>query len=105
MVNIAPTGLRRIGSGFNLPIDLALLGALSYFSQQGLEKVMLVSELSLDGTIRPIRGILRVVVAARYQGYEQQILPKENEAEAAVVEEIRRVPVKSMDQVVKYFQG
>ena len=66
---------------------------------------MVVGELSLDGAIRPIRGILPVVVAARDQGFEQLILPKENEAEAAVVEEIHRVPVKSLDGVVQYLQG
>ena len=92
VVNLAPAALRKIGSGFDLPIALALLGALRYFPEQVLEKVMVVGELSLDGAIRPIRGILPVAVAARDHGFEQLILPKANEAEAAVVEEVRRVP-------------
>ena len=63
-VNLAPAALRKIGSEFDLPIALALLGALRYFPEQVLEKVMVVGELSLDGAIRPIRGILPVAVAA-----------------------------------------
>ena len=104
MVNLAPAALRKIGSGFDLPIALALLGALRYFPEQVLEKVMVVGELSLDGAIRPIRGILPVAVAARDHGFEQLILPKANEAEAAVVEEVRRVPVSTLDEVVRYLQ-
>ncbi len=65
---------------------------------------MVVGELSLDGTIRPIRGILPVAVAARDHGFEQLIQPKANEAEAAVVEEVRRVPVSTLDEVVRYLQ-
>ena len=105
VVNLAPVALRKIGSGFDLPIALALLGALRYFPEQVLEKVMVVGELSLDGAIRPIRGILPVAVAARDHGFEQLILPKANEAEAAVVEEVRRVPVSNLDEVVRYLQG
>ena len=66
---------------------------------------MVVGELSLDGAIRPIRGILPVAVAARDHGFEQLIQPKANEAEAAVVEEVRRVPVSNLDEVVRYLQG
>ena len=65
VVNLAPAALRKIGSGFDLHIALALLGALRYFPEQVMEKVMVVGELSLDGAIRPIRGILPVAVAAR----------------------------------------
>ena len=66
---------------------------------------MVLDELLLDGAIRPIRGILPFAVAARDHGFEQLILPKANEAEAAVVEEVRRVPVSTLDEVVRYLQG
>ena len=102
VVNLAPAALRKIGSGFD-PIALALLGAIRYFPEQVLEKVMVVAELSLDGAIRPIQGILPV--AARDHGFEQLILPKTNEAEAAVVEEVGRVHVSNLDKVVRYLQG
>ena len=105
VVNLAPAVLWKIGSGFDLPIALALLGALRYFPEQVLEKVMVVGELSLDVAIRPIRGILPVAVAARDHAFDQLILPKANEAEAAVVEEVRRVPVSTLDEVVRYLQG
>ena len=105
VVNLAQAALRKIGSGFDLPIALALLSALRYFPEQVLEKVMVVGELSLDGAIRPIRGILPVAVAARDHGFEQLIMPKANEAEAADVEEVCRVPVSNLDEVVRYLQG
>ena len=68
VVNLAPAALCIIGSGFDLPIVLALLGALRYFPQQAFEKVIVVGELSLDEAIRPIRGILPVEVVARNRG-------------------------------------
>ncbi len=105
VVNLAPASLRKIGSGFDLPIALALLGALGHFPLECLERTMVIGELSLNGDIRPVRGILPVALAAKEHHYEQLILPKENEAEAAVVEEVERVPVGNLQEVVRFFQG
>lgn len=103
VVNLAPANLRKIGSGFDLPIAVGLLGALGQFPADLLERYMIVGELSLDGKIRPIRGILPIAIAAREQGLDGLILPKVNEAEAAVVSEIRRYPVESLADVVRFF--
>ena len=65
---------------------------------------MVVGELSLDGEIRPVRRILPVTVATREHEFEQLILPKANEAEAAVVEGIRRVPDSTLSEVVQYLK-
>ena len=105
IVNLAPANLRKIGSGFDLPIAVALLGALGIFSSKMLHDYMIVGELSLDGSIRPIRGLLPIAVAAREQGKKGLILPKSNEAEAAVVSEVPRFPVNSLNEVVRYLQG
>ncbi|MBT5487674.1 MAG: YifB family Mg chelatase-like AAA ATPase [Deltaproteobacteria bacterium] len=105
VVNLAPASLRKIGSGFDLPIALALLGTMGLFPPENLSRAMVVGELSLDGEIRPVRGILPVAVAAREHELEQLILPKANESEAAVVEGIRRVPVSTLYEVVKYLKG
>lgn len=105
IVNLAPANLRKIGSGFDLPIAVALLGALGIFSPEMLHDYMIVGELSLDGTIRPIRGVLPIAVAAREYGMKGLILPKSNEAEAAVVAEIPRIPVTSLSDVARYLQG
>ncbi|MBF0290136.1 MAG: ATP-binding protein, partial [SAR324 cluster bacterium] len=105
VVNLAPANLRKIGSGFDLPIAVSLLGSLGVFSAEVLQEYMIVGELSLDGTIRPIRGILPIAVSAREQGMKGLILPKGNEAEAAVVSEVRRIPVESLVDVARYLQG
>ena len=105
VVNLAPAPLRKIGSGFDLPIALALLGTMGLFPPENLSRAMVVGELSLDGEVRPVRGILPVAVAAREHELEQLILPKANESEAAVVEGIRRVPVSTLSEVVKYLKG
>ena len=105
IVNLAPANLRKIGSGFDLPIAVALLGAMGIFPPEVLQRYMVVGELSLDGAIRPIRGVLPIAVTAREQEMAGLILPKANEAEAAVVAEIPRVPVTSLSDVVRYLQG
>ena len=105
VVNLAPASLRKIGSGFDLPIALALLGTMGLFPPENLSRAMVVGELSLDGEVRPVRGILPVALAAREHELEQLILPKANESEAAVVEGIRRVPVSTLSEVVKYLKG
>jgi len=105
VVNLAPAPLHKIGSGFDLPIALALLGTMGLFTPENLSRAMVVGELSLDGEIRPVRGILPVAVATLEHELEQLILPKANEAEAAVVEGIRRVPVSTLSEVVQYLKG
>jgi magnesium chelatase family protein len=96
VVNRAPAPLRKIGSGFDLPIALDLLGTMGLFPPENLKRSMVVGELSLDCEIRPVTGILPVAVAIRDHQLEQLILPKANEAEAALAEGIRRVPVSTL---------
>jgi len=80
VVNLAPAALMKVCPGFDFPIALALLSALRYFPQEALENLMVVGELSIDGAVRSIRGILPVVVAARDLGFDQLIPPKDNKA-------------------------
>src|SRR5215472_4251388 len=97
-VNLAPAHVRKEGAGFDLPMALAILGAMGTF--KGLDKHITVGELSLDGAIRPVRGALSVAVCAREQKIENLILPAENAAEAAVVEGVRVFGVKHLAEVV-----
>src|SRR5580692_702956 len=97
-VNLAPAHVRKEGAGFDLPMALAILGAMGTF--KGLDKHLSVGELSLDGTIRPVRGALSVAVCARDNGIENLILPLENAAEAAVVEGVNVYGVKHLAEVV-----
>jgi magnesium chelatase family protein len=97
-VNLAPAHVRKEGAGFDLPMALAILGAMGTF--KGLDKHISVGELSLDGAIRPVRGALSVAVCAREQKIENLILPLENAAEAAVVEGVKVFGVKHLAEVV-----
>ncbi|HEY2017348.1 MAG TPA: magnesium chelatase domain-containing protein, partial [Bryobacteraceae bacterium] len=86
-VNLAPAHVRKEGSGFDLPMALAILGAMGTF--KGLDRHLAVGELSLDGAIRPVRGALSVAVCAREHKIENLILPAENASEAAVVDGVK----------------
>jgi magnesium chelatase family protein len=97
-VNLAPAHVRKEGTGFDLPMALAILGAMGTFT--GLDKHLSVGELSLDGAIRPVRGALSIAVCARKHGIENVIVPMENAAEAAVVEGVNVYGVKHLAEVV-----
>jgi magnesium chelatase family protein len=97
-INLAPANLRKEGAGFDLPVALGILGAMGVVS--GLDRHLLVGELSLDGMIRPIRGGLSIAVCARANGIPNLILPADNAAEAAVVEGVSVYGMRDLAEVV-----
>ena len=100
-INLAPANIRKEGAGFDLPMALGILGAMGFLGDREKADHLVVGELSLDGTIRPVRGALSVAVCARRQGVANLIVPHENAAEAAVVEGVRVFGVSSLAEVVK----
>jgi magnesium chelatase family protein len=99
-VNLAPAHVRKEGAGFDLPMALAILGAMGTYKNKSLDDHLAVGELSLDGAIRPVRGALSIAVCARQMGVRNLILPAENAAEAAVVEGVNVFGVKHLAEVV-----
>jgi magnesium chelatase family protein len=97
-LNLAPAHLRKEGSGFDLPMALAILGAMGRF--KGLDNHISVGELSLDGAIRPVRGALSIAVCARENKIANLIVPAENAHEAAVVEGVNVFGVRHLAEVV-----
>jgi hypothetical protein len=97
-INLAPANIRKEGGGFDLPVALGILGAMGVV--RGLDRHILVGELSLDGTIRPVRGALSIAVCAREEGIANLILPAENAAEAAVVEGVAVYGMRHLAEVV-----
>ncbi|HEX3876425.1 MAG TPA: YifB family Mg chelatase-like AAA ATPase [Bryobacteraceae bacterium] len=97
-INLAPANIRKEGAGFDLPIAMGLLGAMG--AVRNLDQHLLMGELSLDGAIRPVRGALSVAVCARDRAIPNLIVPAENAAEAAVVEEVNVYGVQSLAEVV-----
>ena len=99
-INLAPADVRKAGSAFDLPIALGILAAEDIV-RADLTNVVLVGELSLDGTIHSTRGVLPIAVAARRRGAAAMLLPAANAAEAAVVEGLRLLPVRSLQEAVQ----
>lgn len=97
-INLAPANVRKVGAGFDLPMAMGILGAMGAIT--GLDRHILLGELSLDGTVRPVRGALSVAVCARGAGIPNLVLPAENAAEAAVVEGVRVYGVRHVSEVV-----
>ena len=104
-VNLSPADLRKDGSGYDLPIAVAVLAAYGYIPQEALQDVLFAGELSLNGEIRPIRGILPMVRRAAREGLKSCIIPKANEREGAVIEGIRVIGVSSLREVIDYLNG
>lgn len=97
-VNLAPADMRKEGSAFDLPMALGLLGCQGTFFGKALGDYVFLGELSLDGSVRSVRGALSAAIAARERGIKNVIVPKANAKEAAVVEGIHVFAVKSLPQ-------
>ena len=97
-INLAPANVRKEGAGFDLPMAMGILGAMG--SVGPLDQHILLGELSLDGSVRPVRGALSVAVCARAQGIANLVLPLANAAEAAVVEGVHVFGVRHLAEVI-----
>ena len=100
-INLAPADLKKEGSGFDLPIAVGILGAYGALRVTDLARYLMVGELGLDGSVRPVAGMLPVAILAREKGIPNLILPAANAAEAAVVEGVNVYPVSSLLDVIE----
>lgn len=103
-INLAPADVRKMGSGFDLPMALGLIAASGGIEPGGLANALFVGELSLDGTLRPVPGVLPVADLCRREGVNRLVLPAENAAEAAVVPNVEVLSAKHLSQVVDWLQ-
>ncbi|MPZ19608.1 MAG: YifB family Mg chelatase-like AAA ATPase [Luteitalea sp.] len=100
-VNLAPADIRKAGSALDLPIALGVLAAQGIVERRAIDDILVVGELSLDGGVQPAHGILSVAAAARRHGIPSLLLPKDNATEAAVVGDLRVLPVDSLCTAVE----
>lgn len=105
VVNLAPADLRKEGGGFDLPIAVGILAAMSRVEAEALEGTMFAGELSLDGTVKPVRGVLSLAVCARDEGLRRLVLPAANAAEAAVVDGVEVIGVESLKETIAFLNG
>jgi magnesium chelatase family protein len=104
-VNMAPADIRKEGSTFDLPIAIGILASSDQVLASQLEDYILLGEMSLDGTLNPMKGILPVVLQAKKEGFKGVILPIANALEAAVVEGIDIYGMKNLSEVIQFFNG
>ena len=104
-INLAPADLKKEGSAFDLPMAIGILGASGRVRTQNLSSFLFMGELSLDGSIRPVKGTLSMAAMARERGLHHLIVPEANAREAAVVDGVRAFPVRNLVQVVELLNG
>lgn len=104
-INLSPADMRKDGSGYDLAIATAVLLSLGVTAELPMEQTLVLGELSLDGSIKAIPGVLPMVICAREEGMTSCIVPKENVQEAALVQGISVIGVSSLKETMEYIQG
>ncbi len=104
-INLAPADVKKEGSAFDLPMAIGILGAAGCVKARDLAGYLFMGELSLDGSVRAVKGTLSMAIMARENGLDHLIVPEANAREAAVVDGVRTFPVRSLGQVVELLNG
>ena len=105
VINMAPADIRKEGSAYDLPLAIGILAASEQMKSAGLERCIIMGELSLDGAIQPVKGALPIALQAKSEGYTVCILPKHNAREAAVVDGIEVYGANNIKEVIDFFEG
>ena len=105
VVNMAPADIRKEGSSYDLPLAIGILASAGEVSTEKLSQYLIIGELSLDGSLQPIKGALPIAISARTQGFKGFILPKQNAKEAAVVNNLHVYGVENIKEVIEFFNS
>lgn len=102
VINMAPADIRKEGSSYDLPLAIAVLAASEQIKTDKLDKFVIMGELSLDGTLQPVKGVLPIAVNARKEGFEGFIVSKQNAREAAVVDKLKIYGAENLSEVIGF---
>ncbi|WP_282786632.1 YifB family Mg chelatase-like AAA ATPase [Flavobacterium croceum] len=102
-INMAPADLRKEGSAYDLPLAVGILAASGQIKSDNVDKYLIMGELSLDGSLQPIKGALSIAIKARDEGFKGFILPKQNAKEAAIVDNLEVLGVENLTEVIDHF--
>jgi magnesium chelatase family protein len=106
VVNLAPADIKKSGTAFDLPIAIGILAASEQLgNKQAIEKYVIMGELSLDGEVRPIKGALPIAIQARKEGFKGLIVPRANEREAGMVNNLDVYGVSHIKEVIDFFEN
>ena len=103
VINMAPADIRKEGAAYDLPLAIGMLAASGVVVADEVEQYVIMGELSLDGTLKPIKGVLPIAILARENGFKGFIVPRENAREAAVVNDLDVLGVDNITDVVDFF--
>jgi len=105
VVNLAPADIKKEGSAYDLPIALGIYAASNNIFYENIEEYVIMGELGLDGTVRPIKGALPIAIEARREKFKGFILPKENAREAAIVSDLIVYGIENITEAIAFFDG
>ncbi len=105
VVNLAPADIRKEGSAYDLPMALSILQASEQIDAIDLEKFVIMGELALDGTVRPIKGVLPIAIQSRKENFKGFVLPQSNAREGAIVNNIDIIGVDTLQDAIEFFEG
>lgn len=105
VINMAPADIRKEGAAYDLPLAVGIMAASEVIRTDELSEFVIMGELSLDGSVKPIKGILPIAIQAREEGFKGLIVPHDNAREAAVVNNLEVYGVENLGQVVDFFNG
>ncbi len=104
-INLAPADMKKEGPSFDLPIALGLLAASEQMVTDQLDQFVIVGELALTGSVRPVKGVLSIALRAKADGRAGVLVPVENAAEAAVVRGLNVIPVQNLREAASFLEG
>ncbi len=105
VINMAPADIRKEGSAYDLTLAIGILAASNQINHENIDKYIIMGELSLDGSLQPIKGVLPIAIKAREEGFKGFILPKQNALEAAVVNDLEIFAADNIKQVIDFFDN
>lgn len=105
IINMAPADVRKEGASYDLTLAIGILCASNQIKSTNIDEYIIMGELSLDGSLQPIKGALPIAIKAREEGFKQFILPKENAKEAAIVNNLSVLGADNIMQVIKHING
>ena len=105
MINLGPADVKKEGSAFDLPMAIGILGGYGLLAKQDVSDYLMVGELTLDGKLRPVKGVLSIAMLARDRKIPHLLVPAGNAREAAVVEGVAVYPVRTLTEVVEFVNG
>jgi len=104
-VNLAPASVRKEGPAYDLPIALGVLAAAEQIPVESLSDCLVIGELSLDGSLRHVRGVLPMAALAREQGFKKVVVPEVDAHEAALIPDLEVIPARSLGDLYQHFSG